>query len=603
MGLFKAIYTGSASACTLIVDTINWVCYTKTGGVDDRSVDIDFDKSKSVEWFVNQWNSYPSYEFTKIEDIHGRQLVYVAKACTLNIKNVIDSVVLDRPRFYAWEFDSSKLYLERMTGKPCLELTYPGNNTDPHQVPYIRDAGYLGARTTTPSTVVMSDTFPLYRLPTQFEAFEPKCVMNLDNNTKSATKSTDFTGVNISHNSTLQKEYDGCGVLNGSAYLYRNDTSFNYSSGDYTVGIWVRPTVLNSINTVFYTGVNSDSCLTVYIDSNGAVHYIQRRGGVDVIHLTSNNNSIPLDQWTRLVFRQTIDTVSVFTDENLPAKNRIAVGVTNTTPDIYNGITYFGTNFSTGSASNSFVGYFDKIDIGFDNWYRTISAADMFTTHGCFASSLTHGDYLGPRDLYKTAIDALATYSGRTQVIGMGPALQILRANGTFTDSDSLYITWNQPDSADYRLRSDSRLAGSGDVSVLSGIPNLINLSGDTITDASGNLLVSSVNIGAYGTYEIPDTTPSAPTFTSVSPSSPRLFKTFEATGTNLSNCKLYLNSVSLGAPASATSTSISDTALGTTRGFHWLIAEDTLTGMRCSTSSRIYIKNTQLDTVLLGRP
>jgi len=98
-------------------------------------------------------------------------------------------------------------------------------------------------------------------------------------------------------------------------------------------------------------------------------------------------------------------------------------------------------------------------------------------------------------------------------------------------------------------------------------------------------------------------TAPQPPTITSISPSSPRLFKTFKATGTNLSNCKLYLNSVSLGAPASATSTSISDTALGTTRGFHWLIAEDTLTGMRCSTSSRIYIKNTQLDTVLLGRP
>jgi len=103
--------------------------------------------------------------------------------------------------------------------------------------------------------------------------------------------------------------------------------------------------------------------------------------------------------------------------------------------------------------------------------------------------------------------------------------------------------------------------------------------------------------------WPVGDTPSEVPTLTSVSPSSPRLFKTFEATGTNLSNCKLYLNSVSLGAPASATSTSISDTALGTTRGFHWLIAEDTLTGMRCSTSSRIYIKNTQLDTVLLGRP
>jgi len=115
--------------------------------------------------------------------------------------------------------------------------------------------------------------------------------------------------------------------------------------------------------------------------------------------------------------------------------------------------------------------------------------------------------------------------------------------------------------------------------------------------DLDGNQRYSGGAAGAYE-YIVP-----VPTITSISPSSPRLFKTFEATGTNLSNCKLYLNSVSLGAPASATSTSISDTALGTTRGFHWLIAEDTLTGMRCSTSSRIYIKNTQLDTVLLGRP
>src|SRR5690606_27319582 len=58
---------------------------------------------------------------------------------------------------------------------------------------------------------------------------------------------------------------------------------------------------------------------------------------------------------------------------------------------------------------------------------------------------------------------------------------------------------------------------------------------------------------GAYEYGEIPeDTTPSAPTINSVSPSSPRLLKTFEAMGTNLSNCKLYLNSVSLGTPTSA---------------------------------------------------
>jgi hypothetical protein len=172
------------------------------------------------------------------------------------------------------------------------------------------------------------------------------------------------------------------------------------------------------------------------------------------------------------------------------------------------------------------------------------------------------------------------------------------------SSNDNKLWRYFQNDSTDLRLKPTSPCKNKGDKTAITGIPNLYTLDGVQLTDASGTVLVDSINIGAYGTYyEIPDTTPSAPTITSVSPSSPRLFKTFEATGTNLSNCKLYLNSVSLGTPTSATSTTISDTALGTTRGFHWLIAEDTLTGMRCSTSSRIYIKNTQLDTVLLRRP
>jgi len=603
MGLFKIRYTGSAASCTVMVRNDSLILLT--GGVDDHVVEIEFDYNKSIGWLVDTVSEFPNYTISKCDNINIRQLVFVAKEDTLwDVKSAIDSIVLDRVKFSAWELDSSKSFLERITGKPCVEYTYPGGMRDSTQIPEIKASGYLGARLAAPTPITMRDTFPLFRLPIQWEAHMQHCVMRLDDNTNSAVKSTNFTPVNISYNSALHVESVGCAVLDGSAYFYRSDTSFHYSVGDYTVGVWVRPTVLNSVNTVFYTGVNADSCLTVYIDNNGAIHYVQRRGGVDVVHITSANNTIQTNQWSRISFRQTIDTISVYKSTDVPAQNRVAMITTNTQPDLYNGITYFGCNYSTGSATNTFTGYMDKIDIGFDNWWRGLSCADQIAMQGCWSSSLTHGDFGGPRDLHKTALDAAASYTGRIKIIGMGPALQILREKGTFINEDSLYIVWNQPDSADYRLRSDSKLVGAGDVSVLSGIPNLINLSGDTITDASGNLRVSSVNIGAYGTYyEIPDTTPSAPTITSVSPSSPRLFKTFEATGTNLSNCKLYLNSVSLGTPTSATSTSISDTALGTTRGFHWLIAEDTLTGMRCSTSSRIYIKNTQLDTVLLGRP
>lgn len=498
MGLFTVEYTGLAPACTVIIRNDSII--TLTGGVDDRVVGIEFDYDKSIVWLEDSFSIFDNYILNRIAAIHSRQMVFVAADDTLlDVKNNPDSILLNRDKFYAWEFDSSKAFLERVTGDYVLEYTYPGNMTDSSQIPFLRDAGYIGARTTTPLSITMRDTFPLYRLPIQFNAANGYSILRLDNSTNSAANSTDFTDVNLTYSETEQIEYKGCAVLDGTAYLYREDSTFHYWSGDYIVGIWIKPTVLNSKNTILYTGVNADSCLTVYIDNNGAIHYQQKRNGVAVVDLVSENGVISINEWTRLVFRQTIDTISVFTGTDVPATNRVIYAAAYT-PDNYNNITYLGTDFSSGSGADFFTGYFDKVDITFDVWFKTISCADQIAAQGCFATSLTHGDYLGPRDNYKCIIDAMGQYSGRCNLIGLTPALKILRENGTFINEDSLYIKWDQIDSSDYRLWSTSKISGDADTNVLSGIPNLINLSGDTITDNSGDMVVTTVNIGAYGT-------------------------------------------------------------------------------------------------------
>lgn len=506
MGTIILRYTGTAPKCTVIVDTVNWQLRTLTGGTDDLTIPIGYDKTKNVAWITGRITQNTNYTCTKTYGANDKCLTYTFLGDTLwDIKAASDSVMLDTARFFNYEIDTSKVYVENIIDRSCLSFTYPGNMTDTTgaKIRRIRDGGYICARRTTPTPITLAGNYPLFEIPLN-DAADPKCIMRLDKDANSALNSTNFTGTNITYNTTIQKEYNGCAVLNGSAYLYRNDATFTYNTGDYVIGIWVRPTTLNAVNTVFFTGTDNDNFLTVYIDGSGAVHYVQMRAGSPVVSLSSSNGVIPVDQWTRLAFRQTVDSVSVFTGTDIPATNRIIYSATVDTPDVYNGVTYLGAgwDFSASQPVTHFTGYFDKIDIGFNIWFNTLCQADMYAMQGCLYASLTHGDYLGPRDLQKTMIDAYSTYTGRLNLTGYGFAMEDIRANGTFS-ADSLTISWVQTDSADYRLRSDSKLCNAGDTSVLSGIPNLVNLSGDTLTDASGVLKVSSVNIGAYGTLNL----------------------------------------------------------------------------------------------------
>lgn len=501
-GIQKIQYVSTAAACTLIVDTVEWKLKTKTtGGIDDVTIDIRGDYSCNLDSVHRTLENNSKYVYERGDSAHYRLPAYVLAArYNVDIKTNSDSVPLDTARYFKFDLDSSKLMLERFTGKSVTGYVYPGNFKGSKAfIQRLIGAGFIYGRANTIGSGVVSAGLALYEIPQSSPPNAAHCILMLDDNTNSSRNSTDFTGVNITYSTTVKADYSGSAVLNGTSYMYRSDTTFNYQFGDYVVSLWVRPDTLNAVNTVFYTGVSTDSCLSVYIDANGAINYIQKRSGSAVINLRSANGVVPLNQWTRLAFRQTVDTVSVFVGTDIPATTRVIHSHVSVTPDRYDGITYLGADLSSGSAANTFTGNFDKVDIGFYNWWNTIAVADQATAWGTLKPTLGHGDYLTPLDLYKVSIDACKYINDpNLQVKSISHAIEAFRLNGNVI-GDTIVI-WSQPDSADYRLRSDSKLSGAGDVSVLSGIPNLIDLSGDTITDASGNLVVSSVNIGAYGT-------------------------------------------------------------------------------------------------------
>lgn len=98
---------------------------------------------------------------------------------------------------------------------------------------------------------------------------------------------------------------------------------------------------------------------------------------------------------------------------------------------------------------------------------------------------------------YSVICPTIANYTGRTAGATQSQAVDYVRANGITFDSLTWYVA--PEDSSDYRLKSTSLLVGAGDATILAGIPNLRTIDGVQITDASGVILVNSVNIGAYG--------------------------------------------------------------------------------------------------------
>jgi hypothetical protein len=101
------------------------------------------------------------------------------------------------------------------------------------------------------------------------------------------------------------------------------------------------------------------------------------------------------------------------------------------------------------------------------------------------------------------AVDS-AQRSGHLKAENFSSAMDSLFSHSVAfkTATDSARWWWyNKYDSSDLRLVSNSTLRDTGSVAKLSGIPNLIDMDGEVITNSSGLLQVGSVNLGAYGDW------------------------------------------------------------------------------------------------------
>jgi len=126
------------------------------------------------------------------------------------------------------------------------------------------------------------------------------------------------------------------------------------------------------------------------------------------------------------------------------------------------------------------------------------SLACLMTSHGAFEEILTHDLTGWPAQHMLDFAQTVLNMNSLCCIGSQMQATQWIRSNG-YPLNDQQYRVYQQ-DQSDLQIKSDSPCHNTGDASALNGIANLYDLSGNQITDSAGNLIVSNVNIGAYGT-------------------------------------------------------------------------------------------------------
>lgn len=156
------------------------------------------------------------------------------------------------------------------------------------------------------------------------------------------------------------------------------------------------------------------------------------------------------------------------------------------------------------------------------------SLAAMMASWGGAMCVLTHGTSDTKADSLAYYAQVINAMESRCHIGSQMEATQWIIANGQPLN-DRMYRVY-QPDSSDFRIKSTSPCVNSGDKTAITGIPNLYTLDGIKLTDGDGSVLVDSINIGAYGTFN--NNTP--PTLTSITPTSGKIGDTIRLIGTNL---------------------------------------------------------------------
>lgn len=128
------------------------------------------------------------------------------------------------------------------------------------------------------------------------------------------------------------------------------------------------------------------------------------------------------------------------------------------------------------------------------------SIASLMTFWGGALALLTHDLNSWKPDSLGIFAKTIQDMESRCRVGSQMDATQFIIQNGLKLN-DRMYRV-AQKDSSDFRLKSTSPCKNKGDKTAIAGIANLYTLDGIQLTDASGTVLVDSINIGAYGTLE-----------------------------------------------------------------------------------------------------
>lgn len=253
--------------------------------------------------------------------------------------------------------------------------------------------------------------------------------------------------------------------FDGADYISRASiATMDLTKADWAIGAYVRPTSLASLRTIFFHGTDANNYHWLYIDTNGASHYVMVSGGSTVVSLDSPNatfsvnNAYPILVWSYngiiyLMHGRGTDYYSTMTDQVTAA----------VAPANYSGTIYWGCSFNFGGSTreNFWLGQMDMQFIVSNPAFNVWAELNQVASWGGILNFVGHEDWT--YDLWMMFFQIVKDYQNYSiiKVRTLEAALAEIRGNSEIT-ANLLISRWYAADAGNYHPVSGSRLINAG---------------------------------------------------------------------------------------------------------------------------------------------
>jgi hypothetical protein len=256
----------------------------------------------------------------------------------------------------------------------------------------------------------------------------------------------------------------------------------------------IRPQSLDREQTVWYHGGDASNHLRVFLTTDGRLAFEVIEQGNVRLTLQTPTGLLSTNQTQTVTVQQTHDRWFLWIG------NELAAATTNLfTIQAQNGPLLLGCSptAALGAMGDYYGGLMDDVFWVILGYAQTVAIPETVAFSGGALAIYGHNETYVPSELWRLAFQAWHESGLNVSVTNLNGAISRLLGSSTLAVGDYwLSEAWQGTN--DFRLRPDSPCVAAADPSAVVGIPGLRDLAGNPITDGTGNLLISGLDIGPY---------------------------------------------------------------------------------------------------------